>query len=182
MDLSEEDIKRFWSKVDKKGEDECWAWNGAKTDGNLNYGLIGSGIYVKNSKGGKTSFNLRAHRISYVLHKEDIPDKIFVCHHCDNPECTNPKHLFLGTAKDNNLDMANKKRAANPPFKGGWNKKEWTEENIKLLGTMPDYQLSEIIKISKHTIQKERIKRKISSYAEQTGNTGKFGDNGRTKY
>jgi len=51
-----------------------------------------------------------AHRLSWFLFKGIIPDGIDVCHHCDNPKCVNPNHLFLGTAKDNVKDCFSKNR------------------------------------------------------------------------
>ena len=65
----------------------------------------------------------RAHKIAYSLFKGLIPvdqikgDKLvsrFVCHTCDNNECCNPDHLFLGSAKDNNADRAAKNRSYKP--------------------------------------------------------------------
>jgi hypothetical protein len=50
--------------------------------------------------------------MAYEIAFGSIPDNMFVCHHCDNPPCFNPAHLFVGTHEDNMLDMHNKGRAA----------------------------------------------------------------------
>lgn len=62
--------------------------------------------------------NMGAHRASWIVHYGDIPDKLFVCHKCDVPNCINPDHLFLGTAKDNVQDMISKSRNAPSAFIG----------------------------------------------------------------
>lgn len=91
--------ERFWRYVQKGGEDECWPWVGyCDKDG---YGNI--------KIEGKT---VRAHRLSYALHKGPIPDDAKVCHSCDNPPCCNPKHLWLGTTLQNEADKISKGRQA----------------------------------------------------------------------
>ena len=92
---------RFWRKVDKsKGKDACWPWMGACT--NSGYGKIGLPRQRK---------LISTHRLAYMFFtKELIPDKLLVCHHCDNRKCCNPQHLFLGTHSDNMLDCSNKGR------------------------------------------------------------------------
>lgn len=101
---------RFWMKVDKKGEDECWNWIPSPTpDG---YG----NLCVRSGKEKKFIY---AHRYSYELHNGLIPEGLCVCHTCDNRRCCNPKHFFLGTKKDNNLDA---KRKGRMYVGGGWNK------------------------------------------------------------
>ena len=86
--------KRLYSNIKKVGE--CWEWQGSTNQG---YGRIG---YE-----GKWHLT---HRLSWKVAKGDIPEGKFVCHHCDNPKCIRPAHLFLGTHDDNMRDMAEKGR------------------------------------------------------------------------
>lgn len=70
----------------------------------------------KDGYGRATEFNehLRMHIKSYQMFKGEIPDGLQVLHHCDNPPCCNPDHLFLGTSQDNADDMLAKGRAICP--------------------------------------------------------------------
>lgn len=82
----------------------CWNWVGTKRGQS-------SGVYYGGTNIGRKS--MLAHRASYELYIDKIPEGMLVCHKCDNPRCVNPEHLFLGTHLDNGRDMSQKNRGTN---------------------------------------------------------------------
>ncbi len=91
--------ERFWSKVERRGADECWPWRAYQDP--LGYGALRWDGKVED-----------AHRVSWRLANGPIPEGLGVLHRCDNPECVNPQHLFLGTPGDNARDRVQKGRNA----------------------------------------------------------------------
>lgn len=81
---------RFWSKVERHGEDECWRWTAQINE-------LGYGCYWLNGK------NTRAHRVAWELTHGPIPDGMVVRHRCQG-KCVNPNHLELGTRSENQMD------------------------------------------------------------------------------
>lgn len=96
---------RLWARIDvngpvvRPGLSPCWIWNGAR--GNFGYGMV---MYR-----GKL---MRLNRLFYALATGELPGDLFACHHCDNPPCCNPDHLFAGTSLDNAQDMISKGRGS----------------------------------------------------------------------
>lgn len=88
--------KRFREKVNKT--DSCWLWTASKRS-------IGYGEYWLDGK------KVGAHRFSFAYFNGCINPEINVLHKCDVPACVNPDHLFLGTQKENMVDMMSKGRA-----------------------------------------------------------------------
>jgi hypothetical protein len=102
----------LWSKVDKRGEDDCWNWLGYKNENG--YGRV----QIKD-------WSYYAHRVIYDLSNpgvitwkapKETDENGFLLHTCDNPSCCNPKHLWVGNHADNMADKVKKGRC--PDFSG----------------------------------------------------------------
>lgn len=95
--------ERFWKKVLKTKKNKCWEWSGALDGGGYGSFRIGSMLDGTRKK-------VRAHRVAWELTNGPVPAGYCVLHRCDNPKCVRPDHLFLGTQRDNVLDMIKKNR------------------------------------------------------------------------
>jgi len=101
----------FWSRVSPRGERGCLEWTGLRrkepVTGRLTYGQL--------RRSGRLVW---AHRLSYEIAHEPIPDGLCVLHGCDNPPCVNPRHLSLGTRLDNAADRKTRGRSLMPQRRG----------------------------------------------------------------
>lgn len=119
-------VERFWSKVDKRGPDECWPWL-AGGDGQ------GYGHFKPAGPGSGT----RAHQFVYELLVGSVPDGMVIdhtCHddscptpgdRCPHRRCVNPAHLAIVTNAANVARAAKRRRCPRGH--------EYTPEN-----TLPD--------------------------------------------
>ena len=133
-------LNKFFEKVKKT--ETCWLWTGATSESG--YGAFGYR--------GKW---MRANRVSFLIHKGEIPEEMLVCHSCDNPQCVNPDHLFLGTPTDNMNDMIKKGRSKFQP-KG--------EKNTAC--KLTDKQVLEIKEMRKNKIAAKEIAKKFNISAD----------------
>lgn len=133
---------KFWMKVPRgKSRKDCWIWRGTVTKGRATFA---------SQTAAKVMWNKTFTRKSGDL---------CVCHHCDNPKCVNPFHLFLGTHLDNMNDMIRKGRHV--PLKGSKNGNRKLTEDIVILirkirhteGSSVD-DLAKRFKVSESSIRK----------------------------
>ncbi len=94
--LKEAGMKRFLDKI-RVDDNSCWIWTACVNSAGYGQFKI-DGVCVL------------AHRFAHELFIGPIPKDMFVCHICDVPGCVNPKHLWLGTQKDNMQDSMEKGR------------------------------------------------------------------------
>lgn len=143
--MGEERIARFWSLLDKESDPNgCWLWTKAKR-------RRGYGQFKVKGK------SLLAHRIAWELTYGPIPDGLRTCHHCDQPSCANPEHLWLGTDAENIADRDAKGRAN--PLSGEQNAQaKLSSSEVKEIrslykpGSVKQKDLGEIYKVSNSQI------------------------------
>ncbi len=91
--------QRFIIRVDVQ-DSGCWNWIGGISKPTF-YGIFS----------WDAGYQMSAHRASWLLHHQIIPDGLSVLHKCDNRQCVSPTHLWVGTQKENMDDMRRKGRA-----------------------------------------------------------------------
>lgn len=127
MTAKESLIEKFWNKINRSGK--CWNWTGC----------INNGGYGSFNLNGKI---VMAHRFSWEFYNnQKIPDRHVVMHICDNPKCVNPKHLMIGTRKDNMQDASQKLRCGHGERNG---MAKLTESQV--------LKIKELYKSTQHTI------------------------------
>lgn len=120
--------RRFWCRVQIGGIDECWPWIGAKWS-KTGYGKVDVLGGVK-----------PAHRLAFKYSRGYLDELLDVCHRCDNTICSNPFHLFQGTAKENVQDCIQKGRFITGNRRGdGHFRANLTEEKVRRILADPEW-------------------------------------------
>lgn len=159
--------ERFFDKINKSSDDSCWIWEGCRdSDGYGNFFLGDLEGYPRLAK---------AHRVSYAQHKGPFDQELLVCHHCDNPWCVNPDHLFLGTNQDNCDDKIRKGRNKCSVQVGSQNNasKLSEEDVLEIVGFLPTFNNKEISKKFSGKVSHQQVSliRRGKSWSHVTGIT-----------
>lgn len=143
--------ERLWSKIDKRGPDECWPW----TAGTYRQGY--GSVY-------RDGLMRKAHREVWVLVNGPIPEGegahgTVIRHKCDNPLCCNPAHLEIGSHADNMADMKSRGRGRGKKQDGeAHHGAVLTDEIVMQIrsGVEPDRVWAERLGVSRPTITMAR--------------------------
>lgn len=148
MSDKEEKLKGYDEKVKQRLDrnsvtrNGCWVYTGT----------LNSNGYGRASYHGK---KWGAHRLAHHLFVGLIPAEKFVCHHCDNPLCIRPEHLFLSNNKGNMKDMVSKGRqnkAKGERHSQARLDKERVREIREAQGTVPRNELAIMYGVTPRTI------------------------------
>lgn len=156
---------RFWDKVDIRDETRCWPWLGASNQ-------EGYGRFKHRSQ------LVLAHRFSYEDSIGPIPDGQLVLHHCDNPHCVNPSHLFVGDYSDNALDMYAKGRRASggkrrpPRIHRLIERNGRAIVNPRFIEMMVASGLNELQLARKHRLSRKSVQAMLAMGRKMVGTTG----------
>jgi len=148
--FTDEVINRLLSRVDIRSDAECWPWMGAKSGFGHGRVRVQGRLYSP-------------HRLIYHIANGPLPADDgqhyhgpVVMHSCDNPACCNPKHLSVGTQKENAIDMSFKGRARSGPFQ---RKYEPTEEEVEQILTSKESGNAIAARLGVHRHWVNRIRR-----------------------
>ena len=162
-----EALQRYWKKVDRRGDDDCWLWQGSRTQ--TGYGQISS---------GKTRYNryerVLATHVALAIDGRPRPNPEMVAMHgCDTPRCVNPKHLKWGTSAENMQDMWRKERS-------GWQQRAATAMDANA-ANLPQLRRG-ITKLNEEAVRYIRESDKTTlALAEEFGVTNQCISNVRTR-
>jgi len=152
-DMSEEEkLQRLKKSFEKHviRQEGCWGWKGPIAKGG--YPVMSCRRAIGSDRG---------HKASWIIHRGQIPKYMHVCHACDNPICTNPDHLWVGTHQQNNDDKMEKGRHKFhlPPHKPGSSNgaSKLTEDQVREIKILirsgrSCYGISKDFNVSKQTI------------------------------
>jgi hypothetical protein len=138
--------ERFWEKVRKSGDWECWLWSGTK--GTHGYGQF--------SYQGRI---WRAHRLAFFLSFGWVAEVI--AHKCDTPLSVNPRHLFGCTQADNRADCVSKGRQAKGETHGGPRLKDMPRGSAHYASRITEDDVLRIRQLSRQGLNYSQIAREF---------------------